>query len=364
LAAAEAAAKAIQEEAEAAAAAEAEAAAAAAMASRTDEDGALNDKEVSKEEEVEGDDNDDDDEYAEGGRNDEDEDDDIPSKSLKEGNELSFADSDEIDSRIVSTDPPPVVFPSIVVPLRSPIIPVLATPSPVIATTVANDDAGSSLEPLLSEAPQSVSNFQEQDCETDSSTALSATGLLFGFIEFLRDGNLSLLDAPDRNDWVRAVLRMVEREKPLLVGPSTAVAGAGAADEAPVDIAAAIQALEDMNKSSDDANDSTESIIYFEFITLVYYVTDIFIDHAFSLFHFAVSDDVLRSNSWRRSLIRLKTLYPDSRPLGVSTSNKSSSGMHGRLSAMRDNLVRHVTIILHTPFILQQIKSINNNYFF
>jgi hypothetical protein len=54
--------------------------------------------------------------------------------------------------------------------------------------------------------------------------------------------------------------------------------------------------------------------------------------------------DILRSNSWRRSLVRLQTFYPDKKATVTDSIQRAgeketvSSGLFGRLSAMRDNL--------------------------
>ena len=44
-------------------------------------------------------------------------------------------------------------------------------------------------------------------------TQLQSTRLLFSCLEFLKDGNLSLLDSEDRQDWIKTVVRLVDMEQ-------------------------------------------------------------------------------------------------------------------------------------------------------
>ena len=54
------------------------------------------------------------------------------------------------------------------------------------------------------------------------------------------------------------------------------------------------------------------------------------------LWTLAAEDDVLKSKSWRRSLILLKTMYPD--PGTATVQKQTSTNLFNRLSSMRDNM--------------------------
>merc|ERR1711916_137995 len=81
-------------------------------------------------------------------------------------------------------------------------------------------------------------------------------------------------------------------------------------DDTKLDLTMAIQALENMNL----ANTSHED----------------------ELWALAAEDNVLKSRSWRRSLVLLKNMYPD--PGSDSKEKQTSANMFHRLSEMRNNM--------------------------
>ena len=196
-----------------------------------------------------------------------------------------------------STGPPAIVFPTVVIPQRPPIIP----ESKSVSLSILPPDAPIAETGALAELTASDEVGGNGDVEA---ITVNSTQVLFSLLEFIKDGNLSLLDTSDRQDWIRAVVKMSD-SRPEMVR------------EEGFDILSAVNALENMNSEAYSTNDTAEDAV-----------------------------DVLRSNSWRRSLVRLKTLYPDRKAVEEASttrakkvvSGKEVSDMCSRLTSMRDNL--------------------------
>merc|ERR1711991_98432 len=113
-------------------------------------------------------------------------------------------------------------------------------------------------------------------------------------------GNLQLLDTEDKGDWIKTILKVVDEER--------SSEGERREERDLLDIEAAVRALDGMNKASLE-------------------------DQLWSI---AAEDDILKSRSWRRSLVLLKSLYPEPGERTPSTATNLSK----RLTSMRDNLDR------------------------
>jgi hypothetical protein len=155
-------------------------------------------------------------------------------------------DNQEPSADVEPSGPPPIVFPAVVVPSRPPIIHQAPTSSAKNKISLDQNLSPDSVEPrensLVVENIGQLPEQPRESIEGNDLIALDATRVLFSLLEFIKDGNLTLLDAPDRQDWIRAVLAMVEAEK------------REAPDQTRIDIATAVQALEDMNVDDIDVD--------------------------------------------------------------------------------------------------------------
>ena len=213
-----------------------------------------------------------------------------------------------------------VELPTVEVKPRDPILPprqVVVEQQQTLDTDAAKKDRKKTKMELQAEAAAEAAKQElervkaEYEAKKNLDVAqLQSTRLLFSCLEFLQDGNLSLLDSEDRQDWIRTVVSIVDIENTDKKDKGTEDGSVASVEEAEakLDLAMAVQALENMSLAN-APNDE-------------------------QLWALAAEDDVLKSKSWRRSLILLKTMYPDP---GTGDDQRTTN-LYNRLSAMRENM--------------------------